>query len=99
MPLVNDDGFRAAAGATLDEFSRFQVGLLSLCEFATELALALQERWRLNPTPSIEAEFLEWTTLFWKEEPLLRILGAMTRLNPKVIERLVESFSLDYRSG
>ena len=99
MPLISDNGFRAATGVSLTEFRRFQVGLLALSEFATELALALARAWRSKPSHKLETEMLEWITICWEEEALLAVLAAMTRLGLNVVQRILEPLSLDYRFG
>ena len=42
---------------------------------------------------------MEWVTIFWKDEPLLEILGAMAGLGSDVFNRLAHPFTLDYRFG
>ena len=99
LPLVSDSGLQIAAGLSHREFKRFRSALFGLSEFAVQLSMALERRFAKNPNDDAAFdEMLEWITICWKEDALLRILENLTKLEQNQLEPLLSLYGLDFRN-
>jgi len=97
-PLVTDAAMQAAAGVSSAEFARFQAILFALSDFANDLANALEPQVRAaEPGDPIEAEWLEWISVFWQEEFLLHQFRELAGISEGAARRLMAIFGVDFR--
>jgi hypothetical protein len=74
---------------------------MALCDFSNQLAVALWSRQAQlgfeSRNQSAWNEALEWMTLFWKENPMVGMLAALSELSTDTVDRLIDWFCLDFR--
>jgi hypothetical protein len=97
--VMGEEGLRLVLGVSADEFARFRAVLMGLAQFATDVAIALKGRIAAGrgDADALQAEFLEWISIYWTESFVMTLARGMTGIDAAVAERLFEFFSLDFR--
>jgi hypothetical protein len=100
-PYLTEDGYRAACGVGSEDFARFRAALLAMSDYAIGLSAALDRRIRTEGDPGnvIWKEMLEWISVCWTEQGFLGFLKALSGLEDTKLDRLVNLFSGDFRTG
>jgi hypothetical protein len=97
-PFLSDETFIDAFGVSNAEFARFTALLLAIASYAIDLSKAIepQARAEANGLSAVEAEWLEWISVCWKEDFLRQLFNVVTTDASK-IDALLSIFSLNFR--
>jgi hypothetical protein len=97
-PLLSDETLIDAFGLNNAELARFTALLLAIASYAIDLSKAIEPRARAEAKglSAVEAEWLEWVSVCWKEDFLRHLLNAVTTDASK-IDALLSIFSLNFR--
>jgi hypothetical protein len=99
-PILSEQGYLAAIGASRVEFEKFRAGLFAFADYCKGMARALTRRIQHEGlSDSLWAELLEWVSVNWKETFFVGTLKALTGVEFDVLDRLLALFSIDFRSG
>lgn len=100
LPIMTEEGYRAAIGVARDEFERFRAALFAYADYCRGMAFAFERRIRNSGySDALWHELVEWVSVNWKETFFLGILRGLTKLAPDAIDRLIGIFTLDFRAG
>lgn len=96
--LLSDAVLVDAFGADTQAINRFTSTLLAVAALAVDLSRALEARVRAEGTPKdLEAEWLEWVSIFWTADYVRHILRGTTGVSDEALTRLFSIFALDFR--
>ena len=98
--LLPDATLLDAFGIDNAELARFTALLLAIASYAIDLSRAIEPRARAeaNQGSEVEAEWLEWISVCWKEGFLRHFFNAVTTDSSK-IDALLLIFALDFRAN
>jgi hypothetical protein len=98
--FVPDSLLTEALGINNAELRRFTATLLAIANFAIDIARAVEMRVRKagDDRDEVEAEWLEWVSIFWTEGYLRNILTGTSGISGEAFQRLLAIFSLDFCS-
>jgi hypothetical protein len=99
MPIMSDEGYRAAVGVSRHEFERFRSALLGIATACRGVARVLGRRRQLRPgNRAIQNEELEWISVNWTANFFQGCLMALSNLSGEAIDSLLPLFSIDFRT-
>jgi hypothetical protein len=98
-PILTEAGYVQATGASRDEFERFRAALFAIADYCKGIAEALTRRLQQEGFPdTVWEELLEWLSVNWTESFFVGRLKVMTGLEFDLLNRLLSTFSLDFRA-
>lgn len=102
-PLLSDDAFSAATGASYSEFERFRSGWAAVADFATGMAAAVTRKAHRTGVgverEGLFDELVEWIAVCLKSDFLSGVVIAVAGLESSKFDALMRFFSTDARSG
>jgi hypothetical protein len=102
-PLLSDEIFRTATGATYADVNRFRSGWAAVADFALGMAAAVGRKAHKAGLEieknGLYSELVEWVAVLLQSKFLGGLVIAITGLEPSKFDALMRLFSIDAKSG